>query len=109
MFDVPEGHICCGSAGVYNILQPELAGQLRERKVENIEKAKPDLIAAGNIGCITHIAKGTDIPIVHTIELLDWAYGGPPPRGLSKLEAFVRDVPGPNPEVLRKPSDFIQA
>ena len=109
VFDVPEGHICCGSAGVYNILQPELAGRLRERKVENIAKAKPDVIAAGNIGCITHISHGTDIPIVHTIELLDWAYGGPVPRGLDSLKGFVRDVPGPNPAVLRKPSEFIQA
>ena len=109
VFDVPEGHICCGSAGVYNILQPEIAGRLRERKVENIQKARPDLIAAGNIGCITHIEKGTDIPIVHTIELLDWAYGGPVPRGLESLKGFVRDVPGPNPDVLRRPSDFIQA
>ena len=107
MFDVPEGHICCGSAGVYNILQPEIAGRLRERKVGNLEKIKPDLIAAGNIGCITHIGHGTDIPIVHTIELLDWAYGGPVPRGLDSLKGFVRDVPGPNPAVLRKPSEFI--
>ena len=107
VFDVPEGHICCGSAGVYNILQSEIAGQLRDRKVENLQRIKPDLIAAGNIGCITHIAKGTDIPIVHTVELLDWAHGGPIPRGLEPLRSFVKDVPGPNPEVLRKPSEFI--
>lgn len=106
VFDVPEGHICCGSAGVYNVLQPKIAGELRERKVANIKKMKPDLIAAGNIGCITQIAKGTDIPIVHTVELLDWAYGGPIPRGLEELNGFVQDVPGPNPEALRKPEDF---
>ena len=107
MFDVPEGHICCGSAGVYNILQPELAGQLRERKVANIAKVRPDIIAAGNIGCITQIEKGTDTPVVHTIELLDWAYGGPLPRGLEAFKDFVTDVPAPNPEALRKPEDFV--
>jgi glycolate oxidase iron-sulfur subunit len=80
--DVPEGHICCGSAGVYNILQPEIAGQLRARKVKNIERTRPDLIATGNIGCMTQIGKGTGIPIVHTVELLDWATGGPAPEGL---------------------------
>jgi glycolate oxidase iron-sulfur subunit len=81
--DVPEGHICCGSAGVYNILQPEIAAQLRSRKVKNIERAKPDMIATGNIGCMTQIGKGTGIPIIHTVELLDWAYGGPTPEGIS--------------------------
>ena len=80
--DVPESHICCGSAGVYNILQPEIAGQLRSRKVKNIERTKPDLIATGNIGCMTQIAGGTAIPIVHTVELLDWATGGPTPDGM---------------------------
>jgi glycolate oxidase iron-sulfur subunit len=80
--DVPEGHICCGSAGVYNILQPEIAGDLRKRKVRNIERTRPDLIATGNIGCMTQIGRGTALPIVHTVELLDWAYGGPKPEGL---------------------------
>jgi glycolate oxidase iron-sulfur subunit len=80
--DPPEGHICCGSAGVYNILQPEIAGQLRARKVKNIERTRPDVIAAGNIGCMTQIGKGTEVPIVHTVELLDWAYGGARPEGL---------------------------
>jgi glycolate oxidase iron-sulfur subunit len=79
--EVPEGHICCGSAGTYNILQPEIAAQLRSRKVGNIERVKPDVVAAGNIGCITQIAKGTSIPIIHTAELLDWACGGPAPEG----------------------------
>lgn len=91
--DVPEGHICCGSAGVYNILQPEIATVLRDRKVDNIRRAKPDLVATGNIGCITHLSKGIDIPIAHTVELLDWAYGGPVPRGLEHLKDFVSDVP----------------
>lgn len=105
VLDVPESHICCGSAGVYNILQPEIAGELRSRKAANIESVKPDIIAAGNIGCITQIAQGTKIPIVHTVELLDWAYGGPVPRGLDGFESFVTDVPQPS----RQPSDYIQA
>ena len=81
--DVPEGHLCCGSAGTYNILQPEIAGRLRDRKVAHIEKLKPDVIAAGNIGCITQIAAGTSIPVVHTVELIDWATGGPRPEALA--------------------------
>jgi glycolate oxidase iron-sulfur subunit len=80
--DVPEGHLCCGSAGTYNILQPRLATKLRDRKVANIELLKPDVIAAGNIGCITQIATGTGLPVVHTVELIDWATGGPAPQGL---------------------------
>ena len=80
--DVPEGHLCCGSAGTYNILQPEIARQLRDRKVANIERTRPDVIATGNIGCITQIGSGTAIPIVHTVELLDWATGGPRPAAL---------------------------
>jgi len=85
--DVPEGHLCCGSAGTYNILQPALAEQLRARKVANIERLKPDVIAAGNIGCITQLAAGTAIPVVHTVELLDWATGGPVPEALIALAA----------------------
>ncbi len=85
--DVPEGHLCCGSAGTYNILQPDLAGKLQARKIANIETTEPDVIAAGNIGCITQIAAGTDIPVVHTVELIDWATGGPVPRPLRKLSA----------------------
>ena len=103
--DVPEGHICCGSAGTYNILQPEIAGQLKERKLKNIRNAKPDVVAAGNIGCIVQLSTGADRPIVHTVELLDWAYGGPVPRGLEKLERFVSDVPEPK----RLPDDYIRA
>ena len=82
--DVPEGHLCCGSAGTYNILQPAIANQLRLRKLQNIEPLNPDVIAAGNIGCITQLAAGTSIPVVHTVELLDWAGGGPMPTALSK-------------------------
>ena len=77
--EVPEGHICCGSAGTYNVLQPEIANRLRARKVTNIEKVKPQIIASGNLGCITQIGAGTRIPVVHTVELVDWAMGGPLP------------------------------
>jgi glycolate oxidase iron-sulfur subunit len=82
--DVPEGHLCCGSAGTYNLFQPELATRLRDRKVANIESTRPEVVATGNIGCITQIQSGTAVPIVHTVELLDWATGGPKPRALEK-------------------------
>jgi glycolate oxidase iron-sulfur subunit len=81
--DVPEGHLCCGSAGTYNLLQPEIAGRLRDRKVANIERLKPDMIATGNIGCMAQIGSATGIPILHTVELLDWATGGPEPEALA--------------------------
>ncbi|NIA69086.1 glycolate oxidase subunit GlcF [Pelagibius litoralis] len=84
--DVPEGHLCCGSAGTYNLMQPEIAGQLKARKVRNIEATQPDVIATGNIGCMTQIGSGTKIPIAHTVELLDWATGGPKPRALTSSE-----------------------
>lgn len=80
--DVPEGHLCCGWAGTYQVLQPDLSRRLRDRKVANIESVKPDVIASGNFGCIGNIASGTDTPIVHTVELLDWATGGPKPAAL---------------------------
>ncbi len=80
--DPGEGHLCCGSAGTYNILQPEISAKLKARKIRNIEATKADIIATGNIGCITQIATGTEMPILHTVELLDWAYGGPKPAGL---------------------------
>src|SRR5205085_4701951 len=85
--DVPEGHLCCGSAGTYNLLQPELAGALRDRKLANIALTRADLVATGNIGCITQLARGAPMPIVHTVELLDWATGGPTPRGLARVAA----------------------
>ncbi|QFR34011.1 glycolate oxidase subunit GlcF [Ancylobacter sp. TS-1] len=84
-----EGHLCCGSAGTYNILQPEIAGRLRERKVANIERTLPQVVAAGNIGCMTQIGGGTALPVVHTVELLDWATGGPSPAGLERLPFAV--------------------
>ncbi len=77
-----EAHICCGSAGTYSILEPELADGLRRRKAANLEATDADIIAAGNIGCITHIAAATRRPVVHTVELLDWATGGPRPAAL---------------------------
>ena len=83
--DPGEGHLCCGSAGTYNILQPEISEKLKARKVRNIEATKADIIATGNIGCISQIATGTAMPILHTVELLDWAYGGPKPAGLENV------------------------
>ena len=82
-----EGHLCCGSAGTYNILQSDIAERLRERKVRNIEATGADVVAAGNIGCMTQIARGTAKPVVHTVELLDWAWGGPEPKAMSHLIA----------------------
>jgi len=79
-----EGHLCCGSAGAYNMLQPALADKLGARKIANIEKTGADVIATGNIGCLTQIASGTAIPVVHTAELLDWATGGPKPPALAR-------------------------
>jgi glycolate oxidase iron-sulfur subunit len=90
--EIPEGHICCGSAGTYNILQSELANELRERKLSSIGRVKPDCVASGNIGCITQLSGGP-APVVHTIELLDWAYGGPCPEALKHLEERVRPLP----------------
>ncbi len=81
--DIAEAHLCCGSAGTYNILQSEIAQSLRDRKIANIAQVNPDVIAAGNIGCMTQIASGTSIPVVHPVELIDWATGGPRPAGLT--------------------------
>ncbi len=80
--DVPQGHLCCGSAGVYNIMQSEIANDLKQRKLANIKTTNPQVIAAGNIGCITQLADEAGVPVVHTIELLDWAQGGPKPHGI---------------------------
>ena len=80
--EVPEGHLCCGSAGTYNLLQPEIAERLRARKVANIESLDAQVVAAGNLGCIVQIASGTDLPVVHSVELIDWATGGPLPPAL---------------------------
>jgi glycolate oxidase iron-sulfur subunit len=79
-----DSHLCCGSAGTYNLMQPEISKQLKARKVQTLEAKSPDIIAAGNIGCMMQIGGGTDIPIVHTVELLDWATGGPKPPALDQ-------------------------
>ncbi len=78
-----DSHLCCGSAGTYNLMQPEISGQLKTRKIATIEALQPDIIAAGNIGCMMQIGSGTGVPIVHTVELLDWATGGPQPPALT--------------------------
>jgi glycolate oxidase iron-sulfur subunit len=88
--EIGEGHICCGSAGTYNILQPELAGELRERKLGNIAATKADCVASGNIGCITQLGGSDALPVVHTVELLDWAYGGNCPAEIAHLKGRMR-------------------
>ncbi len=105
VMDIPEGHLCCGSAGVYNILQPKIAGQLLERKAGHIKALRPDVVATGNIGCITQLQTGVEFPVVHTVELLDWAYGGPVPAELKALEKYSTAVPQPR----RAVDDYISA
>lgn len=83
--DPAEGHLCCGSAGTYNILQSEIAQSLKKRKVSSLEATGAHIIATGNIGCMTQIGSGTGLPIVHTVELLDWAYGGEIPEALAHI------------------------
>jgi glycolate oxidase iron-sulfur subunit len=95
-----DSHLCCGSAGTYNILQPELARPLRDRKIETIERLSPDIIASGNLGCMAQIASGTKVPVVHIVELIDWATGGPPPeplgqRGAPPAAGSARRAPQP--------------
>ncbi|MEC7942770.1 MAG: heterodisulfide reductase-related iron-sulfur binding cluster, partial [Pseudomonadota bacterium] len=77
-----EAHLCCGSAGTYNLMQPEIASQLRDRKVAHISRTLPDVIATGNIGCMIQIQDAVEVPVLHTVELLDWGTGGPRPEGL---------------------------
>jgi len=86
---VPEGHLCCGSAGVYNILQPELATRLRDRKAANIARTQAQVVAAGNVGCMAQIAPALATPVVHPVELLDWATGGPRPQALDRLQSWA--------------------
>jgi glycolate oxidase iron-sulfur subunit len=88
-----DSHLCCGSAGTYNLMQPEISKELKARKVETLEMTRPDIIAAGNIGCMMQIGSGTEVPIVHTVELLDWATGGPRPPALDA--PGKREVPVP--------------
>ena len=82
-----DSHLCCGSAGTYNLMQPEISGQLRVRKVATLMERKPQVIAAGNLGCMMQIGQGAGVPVVHTVELLDWATGGPVPRALRQSMA----------------------
>ena len=88
-----DSHLCCGSAGTYNLMQPEISGQLKARKIRTLEAKSPDLIAAGNIGCMMQIGSGTALPIVHTVELLDWATGGPQPPALTAPGKRTPEIP----------------
>ena len=83
--EIPDGHICCGSAGTYNLLQNEIADKLLEEKINNIKSVAPDIILTGNIGCISQISSVTKIPILHTVEIIDWFTGGPKPKDLKNL------------------------
>ncbi len=105
--DIADGHLCCGSAGVYNILQPKIARELRDRKAANIKALRPDIVAAGNIGCIAQIQAALETPVVHTVELLDWAYGGPTPAGLDGLARY--STAAPQPMQTRAVEDYIGA
>jgi len=87
--EIAEGHLCCGSAGTYNILQPALAARLRDRKLANVARTGAATVATGNIGCIAQLSAGTNLPVVHTVELLDWATGGPAPPAWSARAASV--------------------
>ena len=84
-----DSHLCCGSAGTYNLMQPEISAKLKERKVATLEAVSPDVVASGNIGCMVQVASGTGLPVVHTVELLDWATGGPVPAALAGHAAFA--------------------
>ncbi|WP_050927932.1 glycolate oxidase subunit GlcF [Aestuariivita boseongensis] len=88
-----DSHLCCGSAGTYNLMQPEISKQLKKRKVDTLEAKNPDVIAAGNIGCMMQIGSGTEVPIVHTVELLDWATGGPQPPAMTAPGKRAPEVP----------------
>ena len=107
--EIGEGHICCGSAGTYNLLQPEIAGELRERKLGHIRATEPDCIATGNIGCITQLEGPDAPPIVHTVELLNWAYGGPCPAELKHLSGRVRSMHATFGEHLPEPAEAAMA
>jgi glycolate oxidase iron-sulfur subunit len=100
--DVPEGHFCCGSAGTYNLLQPDMAAALGRRKAAHIAGVDPDMVATGNIGCMMQLRRYLAVPLVHTVELLDWATGGPRPPALAGVSLrtpappeVVGDGPGP--------------
>jgi glycolate oxidase iron-sulfur subunit len=88
-----DPHLCCGSAGTYNLLQPEISRKLKEQKVKTLEAVTPDIISAGNIGCMMQIGSATDVPIVHTVELIDWATGGPKPPALMQTLTKGHPIP----------------
>jgi glycolate oxidase iron-sulfur subunit len=88
-----DSHLCCGSAGTYNLMQPAISKQLKDRKIRTLEAVKPDIIATGNIGCMMQIGSGTAVPVVHTVELLDWATGGPQPPAMSRAAGGLSGVP----------------
>jgi len=88
--ELAEAHLCCGSAGTYNMMQPDIARTLRDRKAAAIAATGAEVVASGNIGCMTNLAPATAIPIVHTVELLDWAYGGPAPDALKHVRIGAR-------------------
>jgi glycolate oxidase iron-sulfur subunit len=98
--DVPERHFCCGSAGTYNLLQPEMAKALGERKAAHIRSTDPDIVATGNIGCMTQLGRYLGVSIVHTVELIDWATGGPKPRALHGVT--LREPPPAAPATTEK-------
>ncbi|MFP6743591.1 MAG: glycolate oxidase subunit GlcF [Alphaproteobacteria bacterium] len=83
--EIAEGHLCCGSAGTYNLLQPDISERLLARKLANVERCEADVVATGNIGCMVQLARATDTPVVHTVELVDWATGGPRPEALGDI------------------------
>ncbi|WP_415821945.1 heterodisulfide reductase-related iron-sulfur binding cluster, partial [Bordetella tumbae] len=91
--DIAESHLCCGSAGTYNILEPEMSARLGQRKAAHAQANQPDVIAAGNIGCLVQISRYTAVPVAHTVQLLDWATGGPCPRGLENFQPRTPAVP----------------
>ena len=105
---IPEAHFCCGSAGVYNILQPDRASELGQRKAQNATNARPDVIVAGNLGCLVQIGQYSETPLLHTVELLDWATGGPRPDALADLTYTPQDRPAPphDPGQLLSAEDF---
>ena len=90
-----DAHLCCGSAGTYNLMQPKISSELKRRKVATLEERAPDVIAAGNIGCMMQIGSAASVPVVHTVELLDWATGGPIPRAIAGFEPSRAQVTEP--------------